>query len=154
MIAAIFKSAVILAGTAGIAAILRRQSAALRHAVWTAGLAGALAIPFFSVALPAWPSRVVGQAASLAGEVVEASVLPYVMPVASPSNAPSEQLSGWTARDIAIAVWFAGAVLGFVLIICGAARLAWVAFRAEPIEAQRWNVIAGEMAQALGLRRR
>jgi beta-lactamase regulating signal transducer with metallopeptidase domain len=154
MIAAILKSAIILASAALIVSFLRRQSAALRHTVWTAGLAGALAIPFFSVALPEWPNRVVGQATSYADRVLETSVLPYVLPASQSGAAPGEALESWTTRDIAIAVWIFGAAIGFLLMICGAARLAWVAVRAEPVQDSRWQTLADETGQALGLRRR
>jgi beta-lactamase regulating signal transducer with metallopeptidase domain len=153
MIAAILKSAIILAGTAVIAALLRRQSAALRHAVWTAGLAGALAIPLFSVALPQWPNRLVGRASSFAGEVLETSVLPYVLPNAPPPAASPEPGTTWTSQDVAITVWLVGAIIGFVLIVSGAARLAWVAFRAETFQDPRWKAAADETRRALALRR-
>src|SRR3954469_24164757 len=45
-----------------VAATLRRQSAAMRHAVWTAGLIGALIIPFCSLTLPSWQNPLLGNA--------------------------------------------------------------------------------------------
>ena len=50
MIAAMIKSAIILAAAAFVASLMKRQSAAFRHAVWTAGLIGAMAIPLFDYA--------------------------------------------------------------------------------------------------------
>jgi carboxyl-terminal processing protease len=56
------KSAVVLAAGAVAALVLRRGSAATRHLAWSVAVAGALGIPLFSAALPAWrislaPSR-------------------------------------------------------------------------------------------------
>ena len=45
MISIMIKSAIVLAVAGFIASALRRQSAALRHAIWTAGLIGALVVP-------------------------------------------------------------------------------------------------------------
>jgi hypothetical protein len=54
MIVAMIKSAIVLAAAAFVASLMRRQSAAVRHAVWTAGLIGAMAIPLFTITLPSW----------------------------------------------------------------------------------------------------
>src|SRR6185295_19295860 len=62
MISIMLKSAIVLAVAACIASALRRQSAALRHAIWTAGLIGALVVPLCSVTLPAWQNGFVGWA--------------------------------------------------------------------------------------------
>ena len=65
MITVMIKSAIVLAVAACIAGMLRRQSAALRHAVWTAGLFGALLVPLCSVTLPVWQNGCVGWAEQL-----------------------------------------------------------------------------------------
>jgi hypothetical protein len=65
MISIMIKSAIVLAVAACIASVLRRQSAALRHAIWTAGLIGALVVPGCSITLPAWQNGFVGWAESI-----------------------------------------------------------------------------------------
>jgi hypothetical protein len=47
------KVTVLLCGAACAAGVLRRASAAARHAVWTAGLASALALPVVGLLVPA-----------------------------------------------------------------------------------------------------
>src|SRR5437870_13836521 len=54
MIEAVVKSSVILLMALGALPLLRRQSAALRHAVLTVGLVCALAIPVLSPLIPSW----------------------------------------------------------------------------------------------------
>jgi len=54
IIETIIKSSVILIVTFASTMFLRRQSAALRHMVWTMGLFCSLALPLFSLLMPAW----------------------------------------------------------------------------------------------------
>ncbi|MEZ5400719.1 MAG: M56 family metallopeptidase [Bryobacteraceae bacterium] len=53
-LALVFKATVILAAVATVSAILRKRSAALRHAIWTAALAALIAMPFTGGLLPSW----------------------------------------------------------------------------------------------------
>ena len=65
------KGTLALVATGAIVAALRGASAATRHAVWTMGMAAALALPVLSRLLPGWdvamlpagPARPVGAAA-------------------------------------------------------------------------------------------
>lgn len=51
-VGAVLKATVLLAGAWGAVRLLRSRSAALRHLVWTAALAGALALPALDAGLP------------------------------------------------------------------------------------------------------
>jgi beta-lactamase regulating signal transducer with metallopeptidase domain len=128
MIAAMIKSAIVLVIAACAASLLKRQSAAIRHTIWTAGLFGAMAIPMFTLALPALPLWQPEIAARL------------LAPLAF-------------FRQTAITIWLAGATAGMMLLLYGAARLAWVAIRSEPIEDARWAALADEVRRSLGIRR-
>ena len=132
MIAAMIKSAVVLAAAAFVASLMKRQSAAFRHAVWTAGLIGAMAIPLFTITLPSWQSR-----------------------FASPAFAFAQRTMGslGALREVAIALWIAGAAAGLFLLLYSAARLAWVAIGAEPVEEARWWTLAEDVRRSLGIRR-
>ena len=91
MIAAMIKSAIVLAIAGCVASLMKRQSAAVRHAIWTAGLLGALAIPLCTLTLPSWQARVAGPALSLFQKVVgELGVV----------------------RQVAVMLWIAGAAAG------------------------------------------
>src|SRR5580765_6648868 len=144
MISIMIKSAIVLAVAACVASLLRRQSAALRHAIWTAGLIGALVVPLCTITLPAWPNGFVGWAESIfqAGTAeTPAPTSNAVVPTEStaisksdttPAASPRTEVApvrSWTIPQIAIAVWIGGAAIGLLLMLLGAVRLAWVAIR-------------------------
>lgn len=54
------KVAVVLALAFIATRLLRRSSAALRHSVWTAAIAGALVLPVLAIALPSWHAPLPG----------------------------------------------------------------------------------------------
>ena len=81
MISILIKSAIVLAVAACIASTLRRQSAALRHAIWTAGLIGALLVPLCSFTLPGWQSSIVGWAEKAFQRDVAETSVPKPSPV-------------------------------------------------------------------------
>ena len=128
MIAAMIKSAIVLAAAAFIASLMKRQSAAFRHAVWTAGLIGAMAIPLFTVTLPSWQTSFAGP------------VLSFLQTAIGPLG---------ILRQAAIGVWLAGAAAGILLLLYSAGRLAWVAIGAEPVADVRWAALAEEVRRHL-----
>lgn len=132
MITAIIKSAIVLVLAACIASLMKRQSAAVRHAIWTAGLIGAMAIPIFTLALPAWQPDVAARAISLVQNTTDS--LGFL-------------------RQGAIVLWLTGATAGMMLLLYGACRLAWVAIRSEPVEDARWAALAEDVRGRLGIRR-
>jgi beta-lactamase regulating signal transducer with metallopeptidase domain len=168
MISIMVKSAIVLAVAACIASALRRQSAALRHAIWTAGLIGALVVPLCSITLPAWQNGFVGWAEGMfqAGTVetstpasnavvrTEAAAISAAetFPTAPPRTA-TEPARSWTLSQIAVAVWIGGAAIGLLVMLFGALRLAWVAIRSEPLKDRRWIEMAERVRQSLGFRR-
>ena len=168
MISIMIKSAIVLAVAACIAGALRRQSAALRHAIWTAGLIGALVVPLCSITLPPWQNGFVGWAEDIfqarplgtstlsPNAIVPAEPTATSVPEASPA-APAQPLAepahSWTMSKIAVAVWLGGAAVGLLLMLLGAIRLAWVAICSEPVTDPRWIELAERVRQSLGFRR-
>jgi len=170
VIAIMIKSAIVLALAACIAGMLRRQSAALRHAIWTAGLIGALVVPLCSVALPSWQNGIVGRAEEFfqPAAAVESSTTPSraalsqepaaltapaTTPDVSPESATASPVRHWTIWQIGIGIWMMGAALGLSLMLLGALRLAWVAIRSEPVTDPRWLDLAERVRRSLGFRR-
>lgn len=171
MISILVKSAIVLAIAAGIAVILRRQSAALRHAIWTAGLIGALVVPLCSITLPSWQNGIVGKAESLFQPRVQPEVNDQ-QPAAGYSNGNNPVAAGtasvavvadndanpvpvrrWSYSQIAVVVWILGAAAGLLLMLLGAGRLAWVAIRAEPVQDPRLMAAAEDVRRSIALRR-
>jgi len=168
MISIMIKSAIVLAVAACIASALRRQSAALRHAIWTAGLIGALVVPLCSVTLPAWPNGLVGWVeGAFRTEVAETSapLSNAAVPVhsaaisetdATPavsSHAATVPVQHWTIWQIGIAMWLGGAAIGLLFMLLGALRLAWVAIGSVPVTDPRWLEMAERVRRSLGFRR-
>ena len=168
MISIMIKSAIVLAMAACIASALRRQSAALRHAIWTAGLIGALVVPLCSITLPAWQNGFVGWAESMfqAGTVetstpasnavvrTEAAAISSAETSSiSPPRTATETARSWAISQIAVAAWIGGAAIGLLFMLFGALRLAWVAIRSEPVTDRRWIEMAERVRQSLGFRR-
>jgi len=168
MISIMIKSAIVLAMAACIASALRRQSAALRHAIWTAGLIGALVVPLCSITLPAWQNGFVGWAESMfqAGTVetstpasnavvrTEAAAISSAETSSiAPPRTATEPARSWAISQIAVAAWIGGAAIGLLFMLFGALRLAWVAIRSEPVTDRRWIEMAERVRQSLGFRR-
>jgi hypothetical protein len=110
------KATVVLLLTALAAALLWKASAAVRHMVWSVGIASVLALPLASPLLPSWEARVL-PAAALPTGAAEAAAAPVGAPFAAvgewgatdPLPAPAES-SGWAAGFAAVVA--GGVVLG------------------------------------------
>jgi beta-lactamase regulating signal transducer with metallopeptidase domain len=167
MISIMIKSAIVLAVAACIASALRRQSAALRHAIWTAGLIGALVVPLCSITLPAWQNGFVGWAENIFQAATVETSTPAsnaIVPTKSAAVSTSEttpaapprtaiEPAPWSLSQIAVAVWIGGAAIGLLFMLLGALRLAWVAIRSEPVTDPRWIEMAERVRRSLGFRR-
>jgi TonB family protein len=150
----IIKSSVIL-GFAFLATLaLRRQSAALKHTVWTVGLFSALAVPLFSLVMPAWhvkPVRALHEPTILiAPQTVATEFRP--VPVSSPAPIPSTP-SPFTPERVLLLVWVIGVLSVTALLLREAIRLARVAFGASIVGQSSCRELAREISQALMLRR-
>jgi TonB family protein len=148
------KSTVVLAIAWLTTLLLRRQSAALRHLVWTAASVAVLALPFFSLWLPAFeiPSvRSFAPAATLfetmakpPADAAMANVTPRSSLTAPPR--PIENQLRW--RLLLLSLWAAGATAALIQML--------IAFRTMSRLRRRANesadpALTGRLSRELGI---
>ncbi len=163
--------ATVLFGMAwGLTWCLRRGSAAQRHFVWSAALAGSLALPVLRATVPVWnvwPGSAVvrleattsprdtilwGWAQTATGPSAT-GVSPSISPVGSPHIAPRTALlpaipfSHWL-----VVLWGAGVLLCVARLGLAMSRLRTLARRAEPATG-RVELLLEELARASKIRR-
>src|SRR5258708_27318100 len=147
------KSMAVLGAAWFMALVLRKNSAAVRHLVWTAAFAALLALPVLSILLPAL--RVPVSRLPLPPSVVFAvtatpSHTPASTAVTQPSLSPLEA-SGWTLdwRWSLLMLWSAGAAVGFAQMFVGWAAL----WRARRVAGTVDNVDLSSLTTSLGITR-
>ena len=136
----------------GAAALLGRQSAALRHWVLSIAICCAALLPILIVVVPAWHA-VQGAQSSLRVIAVE----PFSSTgrdVQAVPGAQASEISPPSRRALFVgAVWIAGALGSLSILLIGFARLSWIAARCRRIEDGPWTRLADEIAGQYGLRR-
>jgi beta-lactamase regulating signal transducer with metallopeptidase domain len=143
MIDAMIKSSVIIAVAAVSSVLFSRQSASLRHMIWTAGLVFALIAPLSAPLLPSWQVELVPSAVSII-EAPQFTALDVIVVSAAATFS-------WS--NFIFLVWLAGIGVAGVWLLAGASRLAWVAFHAKPVRARNWIRLTADISRSLHLRR-
>lgn len=150
----IIKSSVILGFAFFATLALRRQSAALRHMVWTVGLLCSLALPVFSLMMPAWHVKPVRAVRDSTIVIAPQTVAAESGPMAVPSPAAAPSTPGWLAPErVLLLVWMIGVLSVASILLREAVRLARVAFGASVVRQSSWREMANEISHALMLRR-
>jgi TonB family protein len=148
------KSTVVLAIAWLITLLLRRQSAALRHLVWTAASVAVLALPFFSLCLPAFeiPSvRGFAPAAALFETMAKPpadAAIANVTPRSSLTSPPSPIENRLRWRLLLLSLWAAGVAAALIQML--------IAFRTMSRLRRRANASAdpaltGRLSRELGI---
>ncbi len=147
-----WRGSIILAAAFAAAAGLRRASAAVRHFVWTAALAGVVVLPVAVLVAPKWSWRVA--TAEPARAVVVVSQRVTQVPentggkgVPGPEGAPPGATTDWV-----LGLWALGCAVVATRFLLGAGRASWMAPRAA--EARHADAMLEELRRALGIRRR
>ena len=163
------KATVMLLLVFGVAALLRRASAAARHTVWSSGFAGLLALPFLATTLP-WRLEVLPAAANVAAPTVLAPVMDE--PIAAPLETTSD--AGPTAESVAnfpdpiatqaaastpgipastwlVALWLVGAGLVVGRVVLGWFLMLWVSRRGERLDDPAWADMLDAAERRMGI---
>jgi TonB family protein len=159
---AILRVTFFLAAAGLLSLALRRRTAAVRHLVWTSALAGALAIPFLSGALPrwtipVWADLVPAQGAALfrvdAAREAPAAARPLTSAVFSPTPASAKPANRTAARDwrpAVMVIWWMGALAVLLQTLLGAVAVIRLKRRALPARPPV-AALARELSLEMGL---
>lgn len=154
LVAVVVDVTVILVAALAACPLLRRRSAALRHAVLASALAAAAVVPLLETMLPPWQLPLPASRSSIvrssgvgfapeSGDTATATALPGVTVAAPPSI-------DW--RNVAIATWAAGALVAFTGLALGLVRLRRMAARCMPVRSGCWHATADIVAREHAMR--
>jgi TonB family protein len=154
LLAFTLKSTLILAFAWILSLALRSRSAALRHAVWTAGILGSLLLPILTLALPMWRSPQIGNVVAhwsaprpiLA--VLEPSTLAAMSVDALRNASPFSNL-----RLLVLVTWVVGIGLLTLRLAVGMARLISKSANCSALRDDNWKCHVSELSRQFGLRR-
>jgi TonB family protein len=123
----VLKTALVLGIASAMSMMLRRRSAAWRHAVLALGFGVVSVLPVLELAAPGWGATVAPSLAAL--------------PTAATTDV-----------KIVRTLWYGGALLGVWGIVIGLMRIVWIRASAHVVDARR-HAIADDAAVEFGLRR-
>ena len=159
---AIRSSILVLAGLA-LAAVLHRQSAALRHAVLAMTIIAAAALVPLTAIVPAWhvslpvsiaPQVPAPRASAAPGDPgANARSLDREASAYSIASGAGTSRPAVTVIEIARIIWLAGVTVSAAVLLAGLGRLARIARRAHRVRDAEWVQTAGELQASYGLRR-
>jgi beta-lactamase regulating signal transducer with metallopeptidase domain len=143
LIACSMKVTGLLVVTWMLAVALRKQSAALRHRAWAAGILGSLALPVFAPLLPAWHSAALagaalwGPAGAMATQAKSGNFPAMVVNAIVVNAGAVSPLFGKLAV-ILLLIWVAGLFILALRLADGLARLARTSAQAKPLLQDDW----------------
>jgi TonB family protein len=150
--------AALLAGAAlALAALLRHQSAAVRHWILTVGVVCVAALPLLALVVPSWHIPVAASAplprADLhAAPVVAITIMPQDAAMMETAVARESRPSSLVSR-LPVLVWVGGVVLSGLMLVVGLVRLRAIGRTATRVVDQRWLDLLDELARAASVRR-
>ena len=146
-------SAILLIGLLA-AALLRRQTAALRHWVLATAIVCAATMPFVQLIAPAWH---VPATAFLTGRPSDAPVVGAAAPTKwlgdrpATEDAAAPSIGARTDRLPSLTqIWLGGIAASLILLLMGFGRLAWITWRSLQVVDGTWS----DLVIALSSRRR
>ncbi|HKB14182.1 MAG TPA: M56 family metallopeptidase [Vicinamibacterales bacterium] len=157
------KSSLIAAAALAVTALLRTQSAAVRHWILAMSVACLAALPLLAAVVPAWRLPLTTSAppreAALSSPTVSVTIMPQ-----SAGRSSNDEGRGQTRRERAGAIspsrmmllplWLAGAAISGAALIAGMIRLRAIRARARPLDTGSWPRLMQQIARTAGVRRR
>jgi TonB family protein len=150
--------ATLLAGAAlALAALLRTQSAAVRHWILTMGVVCVAALPLLTLVVPSWHIPVDTSAPPTAadnrvGAVVAVTIMPHGVAATEQPDARAATPPSLVSRA-PLFVWAAGAALSGLMLVVGLVRLRVIGRAATRVVDPRRLGVLDELARAGGVRR-
>jgi beta-lactamase regulating signal transducer with metallopeptidase domain len=151
------KASIVLMLTLGVTSLLRRKSAALRHAIWTAGLLCALAVPVLGLMLPAWhlnleqnPRTETPHPATV--QTPERTEPTTIAALSRETTRPSTRNILPSSRAILL-LWLCGLAVVAMKLSIEFSKLAWLAFGATPVRQESWKSLVREVSLRIQLKR-
>jgi TonB family protein len=150
-LAAIARSSIVLAIGLLLLAGLRRQPAAVRHAILAAALVLAAAQPGATLIMPSWVmptiwNRAAAEITPEAARSVETSTVFEVI------GAAPDTTSSLRPAVIVMWIWIAGVTISLAGMAGAISWLIWLGHRARQADGE-WTTIARELSAAFGIRR-
>jgi beta-lactamase regulating signal transducer with metallopeptidase domain len=162
------KGTIVIIIAAALAWLLRRDSAAARHSVWTAAIIAQLLIPMLEVTLPTWRVRVIDApplfvpsavvAPNAAGPVAKSpnsgdsrtpsSTAAATLPTVSP-NVPTRLSTG----ALIAGLWVLGVFVVLLRLAIGTVIVSRMAARGQRVVDDHWLGTMQRLAVSLGIRR-
>lgn len=137
-------------------ALLRRQSAAVRHFVLATAFACSLCVPVMERVLPSWslPLPSIWSASPASSSLRFVTTLPDAPAVARPVIAGDRPGMGVPSlTTLLVSIWIGGAVIACTVLLAGLFRLRTLAAASMPVSSGTWRDVAEEVSQRYGVRR-
>lgn len=138
------KASILLLSGAVLSFLLRRASAAARHAAWVLAIIGALVIPFAAAVVPELQLPLLPQSHT----AVRLAPLTSTTQAASASREPRPSI--FTVDNGLIAIWAAGMLLLLLRVATATVRVSHLAKSAMPAEDESWKRLVDQIAHSLG----
>jgi beta-lactamase regulating signal transducer with metallopeptidase domain len=130
-----------------INAVLRKQSAALRHWVLAMGILSAGLTPLLGMVLPEWhlpmENRVMSGSSDQAIPPSATTDVEFSIQQKQDSVNASPRVS---VDRLLRTVWLAGTALSLLILVVGLSRLAWLASRSRQVADPRWEKLLGPVS--------
>jgi TonB family protein len=155
-----WKATVMLLAAFASTWLLRRASASLRHLVWSAAFVCLLVLPLASLALPGW-SIALPAGPEVAWNAASGVVHEPVSSLASPAATPHPNTTGDIVGESGLppfsvtlfAIWMSGCCLVAGRLWIGVSRVRKMARDAEELGSSDWTNAAAQLTGLLPLRR-